>query len=151
MKIFVAIDGSACSDAAVARVAQRPWPPDSEIRVVTVVPPLDPGLFQGTSPTLFDEVVNRQLVEAANRLSKAAAAIRRDAPGISVKTDLLQGWPKDTIVEEAERWGADLIVVGSNGHGAFKRLFLGSVSLAVATNAHCSVEIVRCPEPAPAS
>jgi nucleotide-binding universal stress UspA family protein len=58
---------------------------------------------------------------------------------------LLEGRPKETIVDEADRWGADLIVVGSHGYGAFRRLFLGSVSLAVAANAHCNVEIVRCP------
>jgi nucleotide-binding universal stress UspA family protein len=55
------------------------------------------------------------------------------------------GSPKEAILDEAERWGADLIVVGSHGYGAIQRLFLGSVSLAVATNALCSVEIVRMP------
>ena len=47
------------------------------------------------------------------------------------------------IVEEAERWGADLILVGSHGYGSVKRFMLGSVSQAVATHAPCSVEIVR--------
>lgn len=144
MKIFIAIDESECSEDAVAEVARRSWPAESEVRVVSVVPPLDPGLFKGVSPTVFDEVVKEQLANAARRLSDAAASIRKGASGLSVSTTLLEGRPKEAIVEEAERWGADLIVVGSHGHGALKRLFLGSVSLAVATNAHCSVEIVRC-------
>jgi nucleotide-binding universal stress UspA family protein len=51
--------------------------------------------------------------------------------------------PKDAIVEEAERWGADLIVVGSHGYRCPGHAPLGSVSQAVATQAKCSVEIVR--------
>ena len=41
------------------------------------------------------------------------------------------------------RYGADLIVVGSQGHGAFSRLVLGSVSQYLTTNAKCSVLIAR--------
>jgi nucleotide-binding universal stress UspA family protein len=51
--------------------------------------------------------------------------------------------PKDAIVEEAERWGADLVLVGSHGYRGPARALLGSVSQAVATLAKCSVEIVR--------
>lgn len=47
------------------------------------------------------------------------------------------------ILEEAEAFGADLIVVGSHGHGMLERFLLGSVSQAVALHASCSVEIVR--------
>jgi nucleotide-binding universal stress UspA family protein len=49
-------------------------------------------------------------------------------------------------VAEAEAWGADLIMLGSQGYGAVARFVLGSVSHAVASHAHCSVEIVRCRE-----
>jgi hypothetical protein len=53
------------------------------------------------------------------------------------------GHPVQEIVDRAEHWGADLIVVGSHGYRGFKRLLLGSVSQAVASHAQCSVEIVR--------
>ena len=53
---------------------------------------------------------------------------------------------KEIILDEAERWGADLIVVGSHGRRGLKRLWLGSVSQAVVSQAKCSVEIVRCPK-----
>jgi nucleotide-binding universal stress UspA family protein len=48
------------------------------------------------------------------------------------------------ILDEAERWGADLIVVGSHGYRAWERFLLGSVSQAVVSHAKCSVEVVRC-------
>jgi len=47
------------------------------------------------------------------------------------------------IVEEAKRWAADLIVVGSHGYNAIERLFLGSVALSVVSHSPCSVEVVR--------
>ena len=56
------------------------------------------------------------------------------------------GPPKRVILEEAEAFGADLIVLGSHGYGAFERFLLGSVSQSVALHAKCSVEIVRRPK-----
>jgi nucleotide-binding universal stress UspA family protein len=47
------------------------------------------------------------------------------------------------ILDEAEKWKADLIVVGSHGYPAWERLLLGSVSQAVVSHAKCSVEVVR--------
>jgi nucleotide-binding universal stress UspA family protein len=55
----------------------------------------------------------------------------------------LKGDPKLAILDEAENWGADLIIVGSHGYNALERLWLGSVSRAVMSNAKRSVEIAR--------
>ena len=63
--------------------------------------------------------------------------------GLEIVTEIKDGHAKDVILNEAEKWGADLIVLGSHGYSGFERFLLGSVSHAVATHAHCSVEIVR--------
>lgn len=147
MKILLAVDGSPCSNAAVAEVCQRPWPPQSEVRLITVDSPMDKERLPGASPSVFDEINMQLRTEALRRLNDAAAVFKESAPGLPVTPVLLEGYPKDVILEEADRWGADLIVVGSHGYGAVRRLFLGSVSLAVATGARCSVEIVRSPPP----
>ena len=65
---------------------------------------------------------------------------------LNVTMGVLSGSPKRVILEEAERFGADLIVVSSHGHGMLERFLLGSVSQAVALHAKCSVEIVRSPK-----
>jgi nucleotide-binding universal stress UspA family protein len=62
---------------------------------------------------------------------------------------LIPGPPRTVILDEAESWGADLIVLGSHGYSAWKRFLLGSVSQAVVSHAKCSVEIVRCAESDP--
>jgi len=63
---------------------------------------------------------------------------------ISLDGALLPGPPRTVILDEAESWDADLIVVGSHGYRAWERFLLGSVSQAVVSHAKCSVEVVRC-------
>jgi nucleotide-binding universal stress UspA family protein len=149
MKILLAIDGSPCSDAAVAEVTRLPWPPQSEVRVVTVDAPIQPGLLRGSPATVFDEIVRQQRAEENRRLRDVAATIAEAAPSLRVTSTLLEGWPKDAIVAEAERWAADLVVVGSHGYGPIRRFFLGSISLYVAHHAPCSVLVVRRPAASP--
>jgi nucleotide-binding universal stress UspA family protein len=145
MRILLAIDGSVYSDAAAAEVGRRPWPPQSEVRIITVDPPLDSSLLGRGTVTVYDELVRQQRAQALRHLSAATAVVRQNAPDLLVTPVLREGHPKEAILEEAKNWGADLIVMGSHGYGAIRGFFLGSVSLAVVTSAPCSVEVVRLP------
>ena len=151
MKILLAIDGSPCSGTAVAEVARRPWPDDSQLRVVSVVEP--PGALTAEpypgAGGYFEEVERLKQQQAEEILARAAGLLRGGAgtASLGVATEALAGSPKRTIVEEAEAWGADLIVVGSHGYHTWERMLLGSVSQSVAAHALCSVEIVRGREP----
>jgi nucleotide-binding universal stress UspA family protein len=147
MKILLATDGSTFSEQVVNVVASRPWPAGSEIKVVYVVQPPIPDI---PDPLLMLYAARMQMLEHERKEGKTtveqAGARLRTGEGshsLEITTEVLEGSPKELIVEEAERWGADLIVVGSHGRGAAKRFLLGSVSLAVATHAPCSVEIIR--------
>jgi len=146
MKILLAIDGSSFSDAAVNEIASRPWPSDSEVRVISVVePPLLPTVETWVPPDNYIEALEQAGEEQGQSIvSKAADRItsaQRDK--LRVATEIVKGYPKHAIIESAETWGADLIVVGSHGYRGLTRLWLGSVSQAVALHAKCSVEIVR--------
>ena len=90
----------------------------------------------------LDEESKKLAQEAA---SHAEAEIRRKLPdiGANLTTSVEVGPPAQVIVEEAEDWGADLIVVGSHGYGFWQRALLGSVSNAVVHHAPCSVLVVR--------
>ena len=147
MKILLAVDGSPCSDAAIAEVAHRPWPEGSEVRIIVAVEiPTLPVTEAGALPTQFFEDAEKAARNRAGSLIEDALAKFR-APGVRaalpVTTAIVGDAPKEAIVEEAERWGADLVVVGSHGYRGYKRYLLGSVSQAVAARAKCSVEIVR--------
>ena len=58
MKILLAVDGSTYSDAAIKEIAQRPWPPESELKVVTVAErPVMPGMeYWAATPSYFAEL-----------------------------------------------------------------------------------------------
>ena len=80
----------------------------------------------------------------ANRVvAEVAETIAKGAPGLKVSTKVLEGTPKQLIVEEAGRWQPDLIMLRSHGNGPAERFLLGSVAQSVAVYAPCSVEIVR--------
>jgi nucleotide-binding universal stress UspA family protein len=65
--------------------------------------------------------------------------------GVAVGTRLLEGRAGPTIIGEAERLGADLLVVGSRGHGALDDALLGSVSLYVLQHSQIPVCVIRPP------
>jgi nucleotide-binding universal stress UspA family protein len=91
----------------------------------------------GYAPELEDQK------KPAHALVERAATELRSA-GFKVDTAVEVGDIRETVIDSAADWGADLIVVGSHGRG-IQRFLLGSVAEFVARHAKCSVEIVRTP------
>ena len=148
MKILIATDGSPCSNAAVAEVAKRPWPPDSQIKVLSAFElPLPPTPEAwAIPPTYFEELEKAARQNARSIVEAAMEKLKANLPAtIKLTGEIFLGPAKSVILEEADNWGADLIVVGSHGYRVWERFFLGSVSLAVVSHAKCSVEVARGP------
>jgi nucleotide-binding universal stress UspA family protein len=76
----------------------------------------------------------------AQILQSAAALVAAEAPGVDVSTSLVSTTASAAILDAAK--DADLVVVGSRGHGGFVGLLIGSVSSQVAHHAPCPVIIV---------
>ena len=149
MKILLAVDGSVCSDAAADELAKRPWPPESEVKVITAVEiPVPMGMEPwAISPDYFEDL-ERTLRHTGQAVLDSALLKLKSITDktLKISSEIIQGSPAQVIVDEAESWGADLIVLGSRGLGIWNRLVLGSVSNAVVHHAKCSVEIVRTPD-----
>jgi nucleotide-binding universal stress UspA family protein len=151
VKIILAIDGSACSDVAIEVVAGRRLPAGSEVRVISVLEPVAPltsGPW-GNSIKFFEEVEIAEHQRASLQVERAVKKFfpeGKQSEGLKITTDILKGSPKRVLVEEAEAWGADLIVLGSHGYRSWERMLLGSVSKVVSMRAKCAVEIIRRPE-----
>lgn len=146
MRILLAIDDSPSSKSAVDEVCRRPWPFGTEVRIVSVPSRIEMMVLRENAGQLVssDEVFKVPGWDSVKFVKDAATELNRRAPDLRVTPVLLGGRrPQEVILDEAKRWGADLIVVGSHGYGLFRRFLFGSVSSAVALNATCSVEIVR--------
>ncbi|AMV31437.1 Putative universal stress protein [Pirellula sp. SH-Sr6A] len=143
MKVLLAIDGSPSSCAAIQELYRIPLAPKSEVRVIIVDAPLDDGLFRSKSLGAYDDLIRQQRAEVMQKLQDATQLVKAHPSKVNVTSALLEGHVKETIVDEASRYGANLIVVGSHGYGPIHRFFLGSVSQYVAHNAPCSVLIVK--------
>jgi nucleotide-binding universal stress UspA family protein len=152
MRILLAIDGSDASGAAAEEVARRPWPRGSRLRVITVVTlpwtSMSPGLdLENYREDIFRGLEAAARAHAQRLVDEAVALIAEGGGDMTVTAKVLTGSPKLRILDEAERWDADLIVVGAHDYSGDERVMFGSVSQAVVVNARCSVEIVRCRQP----
>lgn len=147
-KILLATDGSAFSERAAQSIAERPWPEGTGIEVLSVVE-LTLGNAQAWfEPPYVEAEQMEPLREAAmkraqNAVASAVEILSKTFPKVDESISVLLSGPKSVIIEEADKTGADLIVVGSHGHRGMERFLLGSVSEAVALHAHGSVEVIR--------
>lgn len=148
MKIVLAIDGSDFSKAAVEQLNRMTLPPNTEIHLINVYEfptALGPELMAigGSLNHYFEEFINGAQKLGNKIVTEASDNLKSINKTLTITTSVVSGLPKIAILEKAEEWDADLIVVGSQGQGALSRLLLGSVSQYLATHAKCSVMIVR--------
>ena len=142
LRILAAIDGSEDSEGAVAELLSRKWAADTRFMLATVIDPklqtallysdiqINTGLPAATAQDRITEILARQtdLFRQKNRF---------------VESRILDGDPKQVILNLAEEWKSDAIFIGARGLNHGDRLYLGTVASAIAARAHCAVELVR--------
>lgn len=140
MRILLAMDESKSSQQAIEKIAQQFRCEKGEVRILHVLQPISlsapPQMAAGYAPEL------EALAKPAKDLLARAAKILNDA-GFKTETLLREGDVRETILDTAQEWKADLIVMGSHGHRGARRFLLGSVAESVVRHAPCSVEVVR--------
>ncbi|MGD9563055.1 MAG: universal stress protein [Pyrinomonadaceae bacterium] len=145
MKILIATDGSKFSQAAVERACELiTKPKETEIKLVSVfrAPTIATEPFMPASD-YYQKVSESLEALAASYVKEARETIENRFPVVQLTEEVVIGTPGQTIVEIAEEWSPDILVVGSHGRGFWSRALLGSVSDAVIYHAPCSVLVVR--------
>jgi nucleotide-binding universal stress UspA family protein len=141
-RVLFGFDGSIDAREAARVVASRSWPEKSLVRVLAVLAPSvsESPLFPWTP-----EQVARREADAREWMQGRLASIELElrSAGLAAEAALTVGAPAQTILEEAEGWGADCLFIGARGLNRLVRFLLGSVATAVAARARCSVEVVR--------
>jgi nucleotide-binding universal stress UspA family protein len=134
LRVIIATDGSPSAQAALMTASAFPWPPGSRVRAVMVSAP---ERFGG-SPQYVRIALARHFDRVVASTGRRLRRYWPDATVVKVKAR-----PADGILREAERFRADVIVIGWRGHGTFQRLLMGSVSRRVVERATCPVLVVR--------
>jgi nucleotide-binding universal stress UspA family protein len=137
--IVVGVDGSSGSRTALSWAAAEAGDHGAELVVVnvwehTLLPPAG-------SVTVSEHYVPDPSQRTADDLVRVIKEQLGDDPPVLVQPRVKQGSPAKVLIEESAN--ADLLVVGTRGHGGFAGLVLGSVSQHVAAYAHCPVTVVR--------
>lgn len=150
MKILLATDGSEFSIAAARSVANRPWPEGSIFRILGVEELVAIDAPMGVLPlasiypaSLLEELVTNARARATEAVHAAEQVLEAAKLKVIEPHHCPTGDPRNIILDTAQTWGADLIVLGSHGRSGLDRVLLGSVSEAVAIHAHCSVDVIR--------
>lgn len=144
-RVMIGVDGSPEAEQAVREVGMRVWPKGTEVRIITVDDGTSPKRISRVLPTAAAMITssNEKVLGAARMMVEWAERELR-AIGLQVSVAIEKGDSQRVLIEEARKWEADSIFVGSRKFdGTFERFWLGSVSTALVTKAHCSVEVVR--------
>jgi len=139
-QILAAVDFSPISKAVVEQAARLAEAFSAELTLLHVAAP-DPDFvgFEAGPQTVRDHRAH-ELRDEHRNIQTIAEDLRNRS--ISVRALLIEGPSVEKILAEATRIGADVIVIGSHGHGALFRVLLGSVSEGVVRAARCPVLIV---------
>jgi nucleotide-binding universal stress UspA family protein len=138
--IVVGTDGSAQAERAVEWAAREAALRGAPLRIVSAAEM--PPRMSAPPPSAGLETVAAHLVGERDRaLATAASAAAATAPDVLIDTDPVDGPPAQAVTDSGS--GALLLVLGSDGSGAFAAMALGSVSRYAAVHASCPVVVVR--------
>jgi nucleotide-binding universal stress UspA family protein len=155
MKVLLAYDGSSHADAALDDLGRAGLPREAEALVISVAdvwmwppPKDDAGGLHGEDLDIVGLKKARaqaeKAVEETRELAvQASERVKAAFPWWKVDAEGYGDSPAWAVIKKADEWGADLVVVGSQGRSALSQLILGSVSQKVLYEARCSVRVAR--------
>jgi nucleotide-binding universal stress UspA family protein len=143
--ILVAVDGSDTSNLALQEAMKLAKEQQAALRLIHVVDETPSYMTMDTAYALADF---QKAMRAAGQkvLATSAATAREAAIEVDTKFVILEVLTQricDAIIDEAKRWPADLIVIGTHGRRGFNHLLLGSVAEGVIRLAPKPVLVIR--------
>jgi nucleotide-binding universal stress UspA family protein len=143
MRIVLGFDDSPHAQAALQWIRDRKWPGDTRVVVVSAVRAPVTAYAEVYAPAVpFPAEVVEQMTRHHEELCMRAEDQLRQS-GFTCAAKVLQGDPREVLVETARAENADLVVVGSHGRTGLAKLVLGSVASHVVAHAPCDVLVVK--------
>ncbi|WP_245722813.1 universal stress protein [Micromonospora matsumotoense] len=143
-RIVVGVDGSAGSRTALRWAMSQGRLTGAKVEAVSAWqgPPVY-GFAYGWSPSVFEDVDLAAIT--GKMLAEAVEDEAAGRPPAEILTRVVHGHPSQALLDLAH--GAQMLVVGSRGHGAFAGMLLGSVSQHCVQHAPCPVVVVPPTDP----
>jgi nucleotide-binding universal stress UspA family protein len=139
-KILAAVDFSDLATLVIDYASIQAKAFGSEVLVLHVEPPAPAFIGNEISPPILAEHRTEEIERIRNDLDAMVRYL--DDKSIPARSEFLQGSIIETIVEKAEDFNADMIVMGAHNHGFLYRAFIGSISSGVMKISKCPVLIV---------
>jgi nucleotide-binding universal stress UspA family protein len=143
-EIVVGVDGSPAAKVAVDWAARDAAQRGATLILVHVVSSVLGTLSHTPLPTGLGKWQQQRAHEAVDGAMEVVASVERDTGPLQVRSEIYYSSAVPTLVDMSK--GADMVVVGSRGHGAIGNL-LGSVSAGVVQHAHCPVAVIHDEDP----
>lgn len=138
--ILVCVDFSEATQRVIDTAKEIARLRAGKLHLVHIVTPLPPAAVYDPIGVAVPDLTESRARQAKADIETWAQRVRES--GGEATTAVLEGGSASTLVEEAKRVSAAMIVLGSHGHGALYHLLLGSTTLEVLRRAECPVVIV---------
>lgn len=143
-RILVGFNGSPAAVLAVEAVAARKWGSDAEVKLLAVADSSVISMIGRFTPQMTDATIEARFAQQWAETLAASAIEKLKLAGLNSSLSVSLGHPAEIIIEQAKLWHASSVFVGPHcSLNSFERFLLGSVSVAVAARAACSIEVVR--------
>lgn len=161
MKILIAVEDREYARAIAASALAQNFVGDLHFKIINVVEPVvfhgmgertDAGGEGGMGQGLVSHDIVCSIAEERMRRGRAVVlemgtTLKLKYPAAEIEEIVVEDIdPKAKIIEAANLWPADMVIMGSHSRSGLERLFLGSVSLAVLSHVQCSVLVVKLPK-----
>lgn len=144
MRVLVPIEDPLFASLLLEFIAGHKWNEATEFFLLHVI---EPFLLEKSSSLTFARLLSLSEQEmtrtAGEMLSQAASVLQERLPHCKVRTEVKTGRVLKEVLDIAVTEKAELIIAGSHGRSGFNQLMLGSVSLALVSDAPCPVILVK--------
>lgn len=145
MKVLVAVEDEQFLGAMSTFMAAYPWPADCEFHILHVAMPVKVGSFMSVLPGPLLENISKERVKAGQLLvEQVKNAIDSVQNSANITMEVVEGLPKEEILERAQELKASLIVMGAHRRSV-SDLMVGNVFQSVVSNAPCCVLVMPLP------
>lgn len=139
-KILVPVDFSDLSTDLIEKAGEIAGAFDGEVFILHVIMPVSVFSDDPSQMTIYESQGMEEYAREEQELKAMAGFL--EGKGIKTRSALVYGPVVHTVLHEAEKFEADLIIIGSHSHGFLYRAFIGSVSDGIIRNSNCAVMVV---------